>query len=127
MDKITLHVIQMGSNPRSLNSRVLDTRALDSKVSDSKVSKASDTWVLEVSDMGLEGLESESLVSDPSISDSRRGLGGSRLETFSSSDLNGLLLGPVNHWACARSIYDPTRANKHKRLFNIRGKKTLKN
>jgi hypothetical protein len=35
--------------------------------------------------MSLGRLESESLVSDP-----RRGLGGSRPETFSGSDLSGL-------------------------------------
>jgi hypothetical protein len=40
--------------------------------------------------MGLGGLISESLVSDPSISNPRRGLKGSRLEKFSGSDLNGL-------------------------------------
>jgi hypothetical protein len=45
MDKITSHVIQINSNPLSLNSRVSDARASDLEVSDSKVSKASDTWV----------------------------------------------------------------------------------
>jgi hypothetical protein len=51
---------------------------------------ASDKWVSEVLDMGLRGLESESLVSDPSVSNPRCGLGGSGPETFSGSDLSGL-------------------------------------
>jgi hypothetical protein len=40
--------------------------------------------------MGLGGLEFESLVSDPSVSDPRHGLGGSRPKMFSGFDLSGL-------------------------------------
>jgi hypothetical protein len=36
--------------------------------------------------MGLRGLKSKSLVSDPSVLDPRRDLGGLRLEKFSRSD-----------------------------------------
>jgi hypothetical protein len=39
-------------------------------------------WVSKVSDISLGGLESESLVSDPSVSDPRCGLGGSGPERF---------------------------------------------
>jgi hypothetical protein len=57
--------------------------------------------------MGLGHLESESSVSDGR--GLRRGLGGSRPETFSGSDTSGPWLGPVNYWACSvRLIHDPT-------------------
>jgi hypothetical protein len=72
MDKFTSHVIQMDSNSRSLNFRVSDARALDS----------------EVSNMSLGCLESESLVSE--AQGLGRGLGGSRPEAFSGSDMSGL-------------------------------------
>jgi hypothetical protein len=93
MDKITSHVIQMDSNPQSLNFRVSDTRASNSEVSDSKVSKALDTWVSELSDMSLGGPESESMVSDPSVSDPRPGLGGRGLRCYRALTFLGLDLG----------------------------------
>jgi hypothetical protein len=123
MDKITLHSIQMNSSLRSLHSRVSDVRASDSEVSNSTVSEASDTWVSKVSDMSLGGLEFESLVSDPSISDPRPGLGGLGLETFSGSDLPGLRLGPMNFWACLKLIHDPTPLMKQIEIMCRRKKK----
>jgi hypothetical protein len=45
MDKIISHIIQMNSNPLSLNSRVSDTRASNSKVSNLEVLEASDSEV----------------------------------------------------------------------------------
>jgi hypothetical protein len=93
MDKITLHVIQMDSNPQSLNFRVLDTRASNLEVSYSKVSKASDTWVSEVLDMSLGGPKSVSLVSDPSVLDPRPGLGGRGLRRSWALTFLGLDLG----------------------------------
>jgi hypothetical protein len=92
MDKITSHVIQINIDPQSLNSRVSDTRALDLEASDSKVSEASN--------MSLRGLEFKSLVSDPSVSDSRPGLGGqglrrSRVLTFLGFDLSRGTIVPM--------------------------------
>jgi hypothetical protein len=86
MDNITSHVIQIDSNFRSLTSKVSDTRASDLDVSDSMVLEASDTKGLG----GLRHLGHEYLVSNSSASNPRRGLGGSRLETFSGFDLCGL-------------------------------------
>ena len=47
MDKIISHVIQMNSNPRSLNSRFADVKGSDLEASDLKVSEASNKWVSE--------------------------------------------------------------------------------
>ena len=71
MDKIASHIIQMNLNPQSLNSRVSDSEA-----SNLKVSEASDTWVSEALDSRVSKASNRVLVSDPSVSDPRSGLGG---------------------------------------------------
>jgi hypothetical protein len=73
MDKVTLHVIQMDSNFRSLSSRVSSVRVSNVRFSNLRalyigVLEVSDTWVSEDSD------------SSPY---SRNSLGDQRSETFS--------------------------------------------
>jgi hypothetical protein len=74
--------------------------------------------ILKFQGLGLKGLgfggldpigpEFESLVSNPSVSDLRLGLGGSGLEMFLGFDFLGLWLELVNQWAYQRLIHDPT-------------------
>jgi hypothetical protein len=56
--------------------------------------------------MGLGHLESEASASE--ARGLRKGIGGSRTETFSGFDTSGPWLGPVNYWAYSvRLIHDP--------------------
>ena len=90
MDKIISHIIQMNSNPQSLNSRVSDIRA-----SDSKISEASNTWVSEASDSRVSEVSTRVL-----------GLRSFCLgfktwsQRLGDQDVLGLLLSWALTWAC---------------------------
>jgi hypothetical protein len=86
MDKITSHIIQMNSNPRSPNSRVSDIKGLGFRGLGLEGLGGFEHVGFEgVGLESLRGLESKSFVSDL-----RPGLGGSGPETSLGFDFPGL-------------------------------------